>query len=261
MPAAGSYKRIRRHLQLLLLALSLVVGSGGVEQGESAQVIDDEVVPYLFPHFPYKETVANLEEGEVDVRLNSFKGCFLKKLFKARRFTRPRQEHVAFVATPALTQLCWKYPITAFNIYRCRSSSQSMSLYTLQSSLLLLLLLSTFSSGLPSSPIAPRMLPARLGMLQMPKSMLLLRSDFRPLDPRTVVDRMGRTALLETQLSKEINSLIGNGIDEEERLQHLNDIKGGRMPKTSLTLSECRDSVECHQLFSRYLGLLLNVVQ
>ncbi|XP_018012427.1 uncharacterized protein LOC108669565 [Hyalella azteca] len=124
-----------------------------------------------------------------------------------------------------------------------------------------LILLFGSSIAMPSSPIAPRMLPSRMGMLQMPKSMLLLRSDFRPLDPRTAAERMGRTALLETQLGNEINFLEGNGINEEERLQHLRAIKGGRLPNTSLTLSECRDSIECHLLFAHYLGLLLSEVQ
>ncbi|KAA0202422.1 hypothetical protein HAZT_HAZT009411 [Hyalella azteca] len=118
-----------RQLSLIILLVLLVNKASG-EQVAAAQSLDDEIVPYDFTHFPYKETVTNekqwaeyesaceqsteclaktgvlrvrcvrecisphcynvlyrhdeLEEGEVDVRLSSFKGCFLKKL-KTRR--------------------------------------------------------------------------------------------------------------------------------------------------------------------------------
>ncbi|KAF2893658.1 hypothetical protein ILUMI_12513 [Ignelater luminosus] len=76
--------------------------------GINTSLCSDKVI-YMFTEFPYKETNKNevmfreieaacesgctvnmkkhtfqLEEGEVDVRLNSFKGCFIQRYNRSR---------------------------------------------------------------------------------------------------------------------------------------------------------------------------------
>ncbi|KAI8432559.1 hypothetical protein MSG28_013554 [Choristoneura fumiferana] len=64
----------------VLLGWYLFLGFYGI----CKSVAEQAPVTFTFKEYQYKDSPKNLEEGEIDVRLNSFKGCFIQRSGRTR---------------------------------------------------------------------------------------------------------------------------------------------------------------------------------